>query len=110
MRLIGVNGSPRKNGNTAAMLDQALNGARAQGAQTERIDLYDLKYTGCRSCFECKRLGGRSFGRCALKDGLTGALEKALGAQALIVASPIYFGDVTGQTRSFFERLCFPSL
>ena len=54
MKVIAVNGSPRKEWNTAAMLEKALAGAADQGAETELIHLYDLKYTGCTSCFACK--------------------------------------------------------
>ena len=55
MKVIAINGSPRKNGNTAALLEHAMNGCRSQGAQTKRIDLYHLNYKGCMSCFFCKR-------------------------------------------------------
>ena len=71
MRIIAVNGSPRKKWNTAALIDSALDGARSLGAETQRVDLYDLDYKGCVSCFACKKLGGKSYGRCAVKDGLT---------------------------------------
>lgn len=109
MRVIGINGSPRKNKNTAMMLDAALEGAGSQGAEVERIDLYDLDYTGCKSCFACKLIGGAYHGKCALRDGLSPVLEKILAADVLLLATPIYFGDVSGMTRAFLERLWFPS-
>ena len=52
--IIAINGSPRKNGNTAALLNKALEGASSQGATTEMINLYDLNFKGCMSCFACK--------------------------------------------------------
>ena len=55
MKVLAINGSPRKNGNTAALLKQAMDGAKSQGAETRRIDLYSLNYKGCISCFYCKR-------------------------------------------------------
>ncbi|MBQ3009906.1 MAG: flavodoxin family protein [Oscillospiraceae bacterium] len=110
MKIIGICGSPRKKGNSAEMLESALAGALAQGAQTERIDLFDLQYSGCRSCFACKRLGGESFGRCALRDDLTEVLEKILTADAVIIATPLYFGEVPGAVRNLFERLWFPGM
>lgn len=110
MKIIGICGSPRKNGNSAAMLDAALAGAAEHGALTERIDLFDLRYSGCKSCFACKRLGGDSFGRCALRDDLTEVLDKILNADAVIIASPLYFGEVPGAVRNLFERLWFPGL
>ncbi|KHD38638.1 flavodoxin [Clostridium acetobutylicum] len=110
MMIIGINGSPRRNGNTIEMLKSALNGAKAQGAETELINLYDYNYKGCVSCFSCKLKGGRSYGKCALKDDLKPILEKIEKADGFILASPIYFGMVTGEMRSFMERLLFQYL
>lgn len=110
MTVVGINGSPRKNGNTAQMLDRALDGAMENGAKAERIDLFDLSFTGCKSCFACKLKSGGTHGHCALKDELSPVLDRVLAADALIAASPVYFGDVTGLMRCFFERLWFPSL
>lgn len=110
MKVIGFNGSPRKNWNSANMLESALQGAAAAGAETELIHLIDLNATGCRSCFACKRLGGKSFGRCAVKDDLTEILRRTLEADAMIISAPVYFGDVPGMVRNLFERLWFPGL
>ena len=68
MHVMAINGSPRKKWNTATLLEHALAGAAAKGAQTEMIHLYDLNFKGCTSCFACKLKGGKSEGRCALKD------------------------------------------
>ncbi|ABQ27678.1 flavodoxin family protein [Geotalea uraniireducens] len=110
MTVIGINGSPRKKWNTATLLTKALEGAVAQGAETELIHLYDLDFKGCMSCFACKTKGGKSYGTCGLNDGLTPILKKIVDADAIIIGSPIYFGSVTGETRSFLERLLFPYL
>ncbi|NLB84343.1 MAG: flavodoxin family protein [Synergistaceae bacterium] len=110
MKLIAINGSPRKSWNTATLLNSALEGAASIGASTEIVHLYDLDYKGCISCFACKRRGGSSYGKCAVRDGLTPLLEKIEGADAFFIGSPIYFGNVTGETRSFMERLLFQYL
>jgi multimeric flavodoxin WrbA len=110
MHILAMNGSPRKKGNTATLLGHALDGARQAGAQARVVHLYDLDYTGCISCFECKKIGGKSYGRCAVKDGLTPLLEEAAQADALILGTPIYFGAESGMTRCFIERLLFPYL
>jgi multimeric flavodoxin WrbA len=110
MQVIGINGSPRKQWNTATLVAKALEGAAAQGANTELVHLYDLDFKGCTSCFACKTRGGKSYGRCAMKDGLTPVLDKIAAADALVIGSPVYFGSVTGETRSFMERLLFPYL
>jgi len=110
LKVIAINGSPRKKWNTAMLLEKALEGASSVGAETELIHLYDLDFKGCISCFACKTLGGKSYGRCAVKDGLAPILDKAATADALILGSPIYFGSATGEMRSFMERLFFPYL
>ncbi|MBU3178494.1 flavodoxin family protein [Clostridium estertheticum] len=78
--------------------------------ETEIINLYDLKYTGCKSCFACKRLGSKSYGKCAVKDDIHEVLEKISQADGLIFGSPVYFGNISGQLQSFLERLLFPYL
>jgi multimeric flavodoxin WrbA len=108
MKVIAINGSPRKKWNTATLLEKALEGAASREADTELVHLYDLNYQGCISCFACKTIDGPSYGRCAIKDGLTPLLEKIAGVDAMILGSPIYFGTVTGEMRSFMERLLFP--
>lgn len=110
MRLLAINGSPRKKWNTATLLEKSVEGAAAQGAETELVNLYDLKFKGCISCFACKTKDGDSYGRCGVKDDLTVVLEKILKADALVLGSPIYFGSVTGEMQSFLERLQFPFL
>jgi multimeric flavodoxin WrbA len=114
MKVYAINGSPRKNGNTAILLQKALEGARSaikgQIIETEMIHLYDLHYTGCTSCFACKRLNGKSYGKCAVKDDLHEVLANVSQADGLVFGSPIYFGNITGQLLSFLERLLFPYL
>ncbi len=110
MKAIGINGSPRKTWNTAMLLEKALEGARSKGADTKLVHLYGLSYKGCISCFACKEVGGKSYGRCAAKDELSPLLEEISRADVLIIGSPIYFRTETGETRSFLERLLFPYL
>jgi multimeric flavodoxin WrbA len=110
MRAIAINGSPRKKWNTATLLESALRGAASAGAETELVHLYDLDYKGCRSCFACKLRTGRSYGACATNDDLKPVLERLEAADVLILGSPIYYGMVTGEMRSFLERLLFQYL
>jgi multimeric flavodoxin WrbA len=76
MKVIAINGSPRKGWNTATLLNRALEGAASEGAETELIHLYDLDFKGCISCFACKLKGGKSYGQCAVKDELTPLLKQ----------------------------------
>jgi multimeric flavodoxin WrbA len=107
MKVIALNGSPRKKWNTAMLLKHALDGAASKGAETELIHLYDYNYKGCISCFACKLKNGKSYGRCAVNDDLKPIFDKVHDADALILGSPIYFGMPTGVIRSFIERLLF---
>ncbi|MDR2505135.1 MAG: flavodoxin family protein, partial [Oscillospiraceae bacterium] len=88
MSIIGINGSPRKGWNTHLLVEKALEGARSKGAETELINLYDLSFQGCISCFECKRKGGHSEGRCAVRDALRPILERIAACDGLILGSP----------------------
>lgn len=110
MNVLAVNGSPRKNGNTAVLLKQALKGAEEKGASTRLVHLYDVNFKGCVSCFACKRKGSLCNGICAVKDDLKEILEYALTCDAIFLGSPIYFGNITGEMRAFLERLVFPNL
>lgn len=110
MKIIAFNGSPRKSWNTATLLEKALEGASSKGAETELINLYDLNYKGCASCFACKKIGSKSYGKCALKDDLSPILDKIEEADGIILGSPIYLGSITGEMKSFLERLIFPYL
>lgn len=110
MKLIAVNGSARPRQNTARLLEKVIEGAESQGAEAKRFDLYKMDFKGCRGCFACKRKGGKSPHRCAIRDGLAPLLDAVAGADALVVGSPIYFSEITGETRSFLERLMFQYL
>lgn len=106
MNVIAINGSPRKNGNTVTLLKEALKGAESQGTQTQQIDLYDLKYKGCVSCFYCKRKDC-PHGTCAMRDDLSPLLEKLKAADAVIFGSPIYYDNITSGMTAFLERFLF---
>lgn len=88
--IYAINGSPRKKWNTATLLQKALDGAKSANpaCNVEMINLYDLQYTGCKSCFHCKRIGGQSYGRCAIKDDLQPVLEKLSEADGIVFGSP----------------------
>ena len=102
------NGSPRKNWNTAKMLESAAEGARAAGAETETVNLYDFPFAGCKSCFACKLKNAKTNGICALRDNLRPILERARQADVLVLGSPVFFHYPTGVYRAFLERLAFP--
>ena len=111
MNVLAICGAADKSRNTATMLKSAFEGAMsAPGAVGEIVYLYDTDYRGCTGCHSCKLLDKERFARCAMRDGLTPVLEKAIDADVLLIGSPIYFSDVTGATRSFLERYFFPGM
>lgn len=110
MKIMAINGSPRKNGNTDNMLINLLAGAASAGAETEMIYLYDLNFRGCTGCMACKAKDNKSPCRCAMRDDLTPVLEKLHSADVVVFGSPVYFGNVSGEMRSFIERFLFQYL
>lgn len=109
MKVVAINGSPRRTGNSAQMLKAFEAGVLSvvPDAEVEYVDLYTMKFTGCTSCFSCKRKGGEFYGRCPIKDGIHDLIEHAYEADALAIATPIYFGDMNAQTKCFLERALF---
>ncbi len=108
-RIIAVNAGPRKGWNTDTLLTEAARGAASAGAEVERFDLFRLeKYTGCISCFGCKREQNK--GRCMCRDGLTPVLDAVRKADGLIIGSPVYLGELTASFRALYERLVFQNL
>lgn len=108
-KIVIVNAGPRKGWNTDTLLSEAAKGAEAAGAEVQRFDLFRLeKYTGCISCFGCKK--EKFKGHCICRDGLTPVLDAVREADGLIIGSPNYLGDLTAAFRAFYERLIFQNL
>jgi multimeric flavodoxin WrbA len=108
-RIIVVNAGPRKGWNTDLLLSEASKGAEEAGAEIIRFDLFRLeRYTGCISCFGCKREQFK--GHCICKDGLTPVLDAIREADGLIIGSPNYLSNVTASFRALYERLIFQNL
>lgn len=111
-KIMIIDGGPRKRMNTATMVEAFMKGAQSAGPEIEvkHVRLYDLEYKGCVSCLACKLKESRFTDYCAHKDGIWEILKETAYADGLCLASPIYFGDITAQTKAFLERLYFPWL
>ena len=108
-RIIAVNAGPRMGWNTETLIKEASKGAEAAGALVERFDLFRLeRYTGCISCFGCKK--ERFKGHCICRDGLTPVLDAIREADGLIIGSPNYLSEMTASFRALYERLIFQNL
>ena len=107
MKAIAVNGSPRKNGNTAMMLKLVLSELEKRGIETELIQAGGRDIHGCTACGVCRKSAEP---RCAFNDDIINeSLKKIAEADALILGSPVYFGGLTAQMKAFIDRVGYAS-
>jgi multimeric flavodoxin WrbA len=99
LKVLGILGSARKGGNTDLLLQSALEGARAEGAEIELVRLADLKINPCLNCGGCDEDGV-----CVQQDDMQGLFEKLLNYDIILLASPIYFMGVSAWTKAFIDR------
>jgi multimeric flavodoxin WrbA len=102
MRALGISGSPRAGGNTEIMVKEALEGAKASGAEIEFIGLAGRSLEGCRACAVCGEGG-----KCVIEDDMQSIYPKLMAADVVIIGSPIYFGMISAQTKAFIDRTYF---
>ena len=108
-KIVVVNAGPRMGWNTETLISEVEKGAESAGAEVVRFDLFRLeRYTGCISCFGCKK--ERFKGHCICRDGLTPVLDAIRDADGLILGSPNYLGELTASFRALYERLIFQNL
>jgi multimeric flavodoxin WrbA len=98
-KIIAIYGSPRRKGNTAALLRKAVDGARDSGAEVEEIVLRDLKMSPCLEIYGCKNAG-----ECRLKDDFQTARDQILASHGLMLASPVFFYTVSAHTKILMDR------
>lgn len=104
MEIVALLGSPRASGNSAFIAERFLKAARKKGARTTVFALNKMRYRGCQACDACKTRTEH----CVLKDDLTPVLEAVQRADVLLLATPVYYGDVTAQMKGFIDRtFCF---
>jgi multimeric flavodoxin WrbA len=99
MRILGIYGSPRKGGNTDILLDKTLQAARSAGADVSPIRCCDLKIAGCAECGGCDRTG-----KCVVDDDMQKVYPKLYEADAIVLASPIFFYGITSQAKALIDR------
>ena len=110
MKIVAVNGGPRKGKNTDQLLNAFLEGIRYAdpSAEIQVIRLYDYTFKGCISCFACQLKTHRDELRCWQKDDVSPLLADTYHADGIVFASPVYYYNVSAQLRLFLERLMFP--
>lgn len=102
-----INGSPRKNQNTAKMCSSFAQGVESTGIEAEIINLYDLNFKGCQSCFACKLRGGKNLGRCAYPDDLKEVLNKVSYSNGIAFGISDLFRGCYRCYESFYGAFAF---
>lgn len=101
-KVVAFNGSPRQTGHTLKVVNEVLDSAKETGAETKLYNLNDMNIKPCQSCFYCRTNEG-----CAINDDMQSVYQDMKEADAIVIGAPIYFGQVSGQTKVFMDRL-FP--
>jgi multimeric flavodoxin WrbA len=102
MKVLAINGSARKDGNTAMLVNLALEEIKAQGIETEMVQLSGVPLRGCVACYQCFEKKDK---RCAVTgDAMNGYIEKMVEADGIILASPTYFADITAELKALIDR------
>ena len=102
MKLVCISGSPRVNGNSATLIEEFSKHAENKNYEVTNYQLNKLNYKGCQGCMACKTGGSN---KCVVKDDLTILLQDIETADIILLASPVYLGDVTAQAKGFLDRL-----
>lgn len=100
MRIVSLLGSPRPKGNSTVITKHFSKAAEELGAEVVSYPLNKLTYQGCQGCFACKT----KLDRCIVEDDLSEVLDAVKDCDALVMSSPVYFGEVTGQLKCFIDR------
>ena len=98
-KVLGIMGSPRKKSNTDLLLDAALEGAGQEGAEVEKVAVYDLQISPCHEMLACTRDGN-----CPIKDDMQSLYDKLSRADHIVFASPIFFYGITSQAKAVVDR------
>jgi multimeric flavodoxin WrbA len=107
MKVVAFNGSPRKDGNTSILIQHVFNELEKQGMETELVQLSEKELRGCIACYKCEENKDQ---HCAVKsDAANEYIEKMLGAEGIILGSPVYFNDVTSEMKALIDRAGFVS-
>ncbi len=101
MKVIAINGSPKKNGNTNLLLNKVLDELKKEGIDTEIIQLGGKNIHGCTACQNCKKNKNK---KCAINDVFNDIFQKTIDADAIIIGSPTYFANVTTEVKAFIDR------
>jgi multimeric flavodoxin WrbA len=101
MKVLGINGSPRKGGNTEILIREVFKPLEANGINTEIFQIGGREVHGCIACMKCRKAAD---GKCHQKNDLINeCIEKMLSADAIIIGSPVYFADLSSDTKALID-------
>ena len=100
MKILGIDGSPRENGNTETLVKAILQGAEANGAETRHYKVAGMNISPCLGCMDC-----RESGICIHEDDMTPLYDEIQSSDAMVIGSPVYMWQVSAQTKTFLDRL-----
>lgn len=100
-KIIVLLGSPRKKGNSSKLAEQVAGGARAKGAEVETFYLNGMKIRPCQACMKCREEGSKG---CAVDDDMQTLYPKVREADAIVIATPVYWFNMSAQTKTFLDR------
>lgn len=100
-KLVAFVASPRKNGNTATLVDEIIRGAQDAGTQTTVLNLYDVNIKPCQGCLVCRKTGN-----CTMQDDFQNIFKHIIEADVVVFGSPVYVWQITGQMKLLWDRLC----
>ena len=100
-KVVAFIGSPRKDGNTATLVNKVIQGAQDSGAETTIVNLYDMNIKPCQGCLVCRKTG-----QCTMQDDFQNIFNRIIEADVVVFGSPVYMWQVTAQTKLLWDRLC----
>lgn len=100
LKVLGIGGSPRRNGNTDRLLRHAMNTLEQAGCSTETLSIRDLNYSPCMGCNACSKIK-----RCVQKDDLQMLQERLIAADRIVIAAPIFFMGINAQMKAVIDRM-----
>ena len=106
-KVLAISSTPRKGGNSDILCDEFAEGARESGHEVEKVRIADLKIGYCTGCYACQKTG-----KCAVKDDAQSIIDKMLAADAILLASPVYFYCISAQLKALFDRtvVAYPNM
>ena len=102
-KILVLQGSPRKKGNSITLAEQIVKGAESAGAEVEKIFLHGKDISTCQACYACQKKDSKG---CAIDDDMQPIYQKLIDADCWVIASPVYWFTMSGQTKLFMDR-CF---